>query len=70
MDVLPATELVNNNPELKILDIDLLQINTTAVAKVTAELLNKVNEVLTKLIEDGKIRKIYHSTYKIIRSKR
>lgn len=58
MDVLPATELVNNNPELKILDIDLFTDKyAAAVAKGNTELLNKVNEVLTKLIEDGKIEK-------------
>lgn len=56
MDVLPATELVNSNPELKILDIELFTDKyAVAVAKGNTELLDQINEVLEKLIEDGKI---------------
>lgn len=56
MDLLPASELVKNNPELIILDIELFTDKyAVAVAKGNRELLDTINIVLTKLLEDGKI---------------
>lgn len=56
MDVLPATELVNNNSELKILDIELFTDKyAVAVAKNNSELLEQINKTLQELIDNGKI---------------
>lgn len=56
MDVLPATELVKSNSELMILDIELFTDKyAVAVAKGNTELLDQINEILTSLIENGKI---------------
>ena len=56
MDELPAKELVKNNSELTILKIELFTDKyAIAVKKGNTELLNKINEVLEKLIEEGKI---------------
>lgn len=56
MDYLPATELVKNNSELVILDIELFTDKyAAAVAKGNRELLEKINETLSELIENGKI---------------
>ena len=65
MDVLPAKELVKNNSELTILKIELFTDKyAIAVKKGNTELLNKINEVLEKLIEEGKIEEfvINHSS--------
>ena len=59
MDELPAKELVKNNSELTILKIELFTDKyAIAVKKGNTELLNKINEVLEKLIEEGKIEEI------------
>ncbi|NLL02015.1 MAG: amino acid ABC transporter substrate-binding protein [Mollicutes bacterium] len=56
MDELPATELVKNNPELKILNIELFTDKYAAVvAKGNTKLLEQINEVLQDLIDSGKI---------------
>ena len=65
MDELPAKELVKNNSELTILSIELFTDKyAIAVKKGNTELLNKINEVLKKLIEEGKIEEfvINHSS--------
>lgn len=65
MDELPAKELVKNNSELIILKIELFTDKyAIAVKKGNTELLNKINEVLEKLIEEGKIEEfvINHSS--------
>ena len=65
MDELPAKELVKNNSELTILTIELFTDKyAIAVKKGNTELLNKINEVLEKLIEEGKIEEfvINHSS--------
>lgn len=65
MDELPAKELVKNNSELTILSIELFTDKyAIAVKKENTELLNKINEVLEKLIEEGKIEEfvINHSS--------
>lgn len=65
MDELPAKELVKNNSELTILKIKLFTDKyAIAVKKGNTELLNKINEVLEKLIEEGKIEEfvINHSS--------
>lgn len=65
MDELPAKELVKNNNELTILSIELFTDKyAIAVKKGNTELLNKINEVLEKLIEEGKIEEfiINHSS--------
>lgn len=65
MDELPAKELVNANSELVILDIELFTDKyAIAVKKGNTELLNKINEVLDRLIEEGKIEEyiIKHSS--------
>ncbi len=65
MDELPAKELVKNNSELTILKIELFTDKyAIAVKKGNTELLNKINEVLEKLIEEGKIEEfvINHSS--------
>lgn len=56
MDNLPAQEIVDANPELTILDGTLFQDQyAIAVQKGNQQLLDKVNEVIQKLIDDGKI---------------
>lgn len=56
MDALPAKELVKKNPELKILDGVLFQDKYgMAVKKGNKELLNTINKVLTRLMEEEKI---------------
>ena len=65
MDELPAKELVKNNSELTILNINLFTDKyAIAVKKGNTELLNKINEVLERLIEEGKIEEfvINHSS--------
>ena len=65
MDVLPAKELVKNNSELTILKIEFFTDKyAIAVKKGNTEFLNKINEVLEKLIEEGKIEEfvINHSS--------
>ncbi len=56
MDYLPALELVKSNSELKILDIEVFTDKyAIAVKKGNTELLNSINIVLEKLINEGKI---------------
>jgi arginine/lysine/histidine transporter system substrate-binding protein len=56
MDSLPATELVKENPELKILDGYLFSDSYGMVVKKdNTKLLNQINKVLKKLIKEGKI---------------
>ncbi len=56
MDELPAKELVASNPELKIMDGILFSDKYGMVVKKgNTELLNKINEVLTRLMNEGKI---------------
>lgn len=65
MDELPAKELVKNNSELTILSLELFTDKyAIAVKKGNSELLNKINEVLERLIEEGKIEEyvINHSS--------
>lgn len=56
MDALPAKELVKKNEQLKILDGILFQDKYgMAVKKGNTELLEKINKVLKKLMDEGKI---------------
>lgn len=56
MDYLPALQIVANNDELKMLDGYIFEDSYgIAVKKGNSELLSKVNEVLTKLINEKKI---------------
>ena len=56
MDELPAKELVQSNPELKIMDGILFSDKYGMVVKKgNTELLNQINEVLTRLMNEGKI---------------
>lgn len=56
MDSLPAEQLVAKNPDLKILDGILFQDSYgMAVKKGNKQLLDKMNEVLQKLMDEGKI---------------
>lgn len=56
MDYIPAKKLVEKNPELKIIDGILFEDKYgMAVKKGNKELLDNMNIVLNKLIEDGKI---------------
>lgn len=64
MDMLPAQELVRANPELEILDgILFTDKYGMAVKKGNKELLDAINTVLERLIEEGKIEEytIYFS---------
>ena len=64
MDNLPAKEIIDENSELKILDGYLFSdIYGIAVKKRNSELLESINTVLSKLIDDGKIEEyvIKHS---------
>ena len=56
MDELPAKELVESNPELKIMDGILFSDKYGMVVKKgNTELLNQINEVLNRLMNEGKI---------------
>lgn len=56
LDSLPAEEIVSKNPELKILEKELLTDKYgIAVQKGNTELLEDINEVLQELMENGKI---------------
>ncbi len=56
MDALPAEQLVSKNPELKILDGVLFSDSYgMAVKKGNKELLDSINKVLKRLMEEGKI---------------
>lgn len=56
MDELPAKEIIKTNSNLKLLDGYVFEDSYgIAVKKGNAELLNKINEVLTRLISEGKI---------------
>lgn len=56
MDVLPAEELVKANTQLKIVEKEfLIDSYAFAVKKGNTELLEKINEVLEKLISEGKV---------------
>ena len=56
MDYLPAQELVKSNANLKILNEELFTDKyAVAVKKGNIELLNKINIVLQRLIDEGKI---------------
>lgn len=56
LDSLPAEEIVSKNPELKILENELLTDKYgIAVQKGNTELLEDINEVLQELMENGKI---------------
>ena len=56
MDLLPASEIVKSNDELKILDEYLFTDKYgMAIKKGNKELLDKVNDVLTRLMSEGKI---------------
>ena len=64
MDNLPAKEIIDENSELKILDGYLFSDSYgIAVKKGNSELLESINTVLSKLIDDGKIEEyvIKHS---------
>lgn len=65
MDSLPAEEMVKNNDSLEILDGEVLTDSyAIAVQKGNNELLDKINEVLQKLLDEGKIDEftINHTT--------
>ena len=56
MDALPASELVKNNKELVISNVELFTDKyAAAVAKNNTELLNEINSVLERLMQEGKI---------------
>ena len=56
LDSLPAQEIVDKNPELKILEKELLTDKYgIAVQKGNTELLKEINEVLQELMDNGKI---------------
>ena len=58
MDLLPASEIVKSNDGLKILDEYLFTDKYgMAIKKGNKELLDKVNDVLTRLMSEGKIEK-------------
>ena len=64
MDELPAIEMLKNNSGLKILDQELFTDSYGMIVKKgNTELLNAINEVLKKLVEEGKIEEfvIKHS---------
>ncbi len=65
MDYLPAKEIVANNPEIKMLDGFIFEDSYgLAVKKGNTELLEKINEVLTRLMNENKIESyiINHSS--------
>lgn len=56
IDALPANELIKNNAELVISDVELFTDKyAAAVAKNNTELLNEINTVLERLMQEGKI---------------
>ena len=56
MDILPAKEIVKQNPELVILDQELFtDTYGIAVKKGNEELLENINNILEKLMNEGKI---------------
>lgn len=56
LDSLPAEEIITKNPELKILEKEVLTDKYgIAVQKGNAELLEDINEVLQELMDNGKI---------------
>lgn len=56
LDSLPAEEIVDKNPELKMLEKELLTDKYgIAIQKGNTELLNDINEVLQELMDNGKI---------------
>lgn len=64
MDELPAIEILKNNSGLKILDQELFTDSYGMIVKKgNTELLNAINEVLKKLVEEGKVEEfvIKHS---------
>ncbi|HIS12147.1 MAG TPA: amino acid ABC transporter substrate-binding protein [Candidatus Onthocola stercoravium] len=64
MDELPAIEILKNNSGLKILEPELFTDSYGMIVKKgNTELLNAINEVLKKLVEEGKIEEfvINHS---------
>lgn len=64
MDELPAKQIVTNNPELKILNEYVFEDTYgIAVKKGNTELVKKINEVLTRLMNENKIEEyiIKHS---------
>ena len=57
LDSLPAEEIINKNPELKILEKEVLTDKYgIAVQKGNTKLLNQINEVLNELMNSGKIQ--------------
>lgn len=65
MDELPAKEIVIKNPELRILDIDVFTDRyAIGIKKGNEKLLDDINTVLNKLINEGKIEEyiINHSS--------
>ena len=65
MDGLPGEQMVTANSSLQILDEEVFTDKyAIAVKKGNTEMLNKINEVLQKLIDDGKIEEftIKHTT--------
>ena len=57
LDSLPAEEIINKNPELKILEKEVLTDKYgIAVQKGNSELLKQINEVLNELMNSGKIQ--------------
>ena len=57
LDSLPAEEIINKNPELKILEKEVLTDKYgIAEQKGNTELLNQINEVLNELMNSGKIQ--------------
>lgn len=65
MDYLPAKEIVANNTEIKMLDGFIFEDSYgLAVKKGNTELLEKINEVLTRLMNENKIESyiINHSS--------
>ena len=65
MDKLPALELVKSNEELEVLSVPLFTDKyAIAVKKGNTELLNKINNVLERLMKEGKIEEyiIKHSS--------
>lgn len=65
MDELPAKEILNNNTGLKILDGELTRDSYgMVVQKNNTELLNAINKVLERLMNDGTIDRyiIHHTT--------
>ena len=65
MDSLPAEEMVKENDDLEILDGEVFTDKyAIAVQKGNTELLDQINEVLQKLVDEGKVDEfiINHTT--------